>query len=257
MRVLKDSIYSLADFLSFGKGISRRINGFKIFFPAKWSRYFESDYEKENVAFLKEYCKINDVVIDVGAHLGLISVSAAMLTGRGGKIYAFEPTPATFNILKQVVSLNGFGETIICIQNAVSNKAGETEFFINPQEGSNANSLVEEARPGRHTVKINVTSIDEFVKENSLTHLGILKIDAEGSELQVLEGALETLKLLRPRIILAIHPALILKNKNTLTEIYDLIKQLDYEIIYRKESLDKSGFCTKTDFFDVHLFPSR
>jgi hypothetical protein len=52
--MLKNIIYSIIDLLILGKGLPCYVNGFKVMFPAKWFRYFENDYEKENILFLKE-----------------------------------------------------------------------------------------------------------------------------------------------------------------------------------------------------------
>lgn len=244
------------DFLTLGKGIERNINGFKIAFPSKWSRYFEPDYENENVVFLKTHCKKGMTVIDIGAHLGLMSVTMAQLTGKTGKVYAFEPTPSTFITLNKVVQLNGFSETIECVNKAVSDIDGEINFYVSQTEGSNANSLVNRSDNERAIVKIKTEMLDSFVKRNNISQLDIVKIDAEGVECSVLKGSKLTLTKLRPKVILAIHPSLIANNNNSLSEIFDLITELKYRTEYKNEVLDKSKFCSKEDFFDVHLYPN-
>jgi hypothetical protein len=91
LKRIKNIIYGAVDMVTFGKGIPRTINGFRILFPPKWFRYFESDYESANVAFLKTNCKEGMRVMDIGAHIGLLSVTAGQLAGPSGKVYAFEP----------------------------------------------------------------------------------------------------------------------------------------------------------------------
>lgn len=255
-QLIKNSIYSLIDFLTLGKGITRLINGIRIVFPAKWSRYFESDYESENVTFLKANCKNGMTVIDIGAHLGLMSVTIAHLVGKQGKVYSFEPTPITYNTLIKIVKLNNFSEIIECINEAVSDVDGEINFFISETEGSNANSMVNRPENKRTGVKIKTITIDSFIKKKNITKIDIIKIDAEGVEYSVLKGAKQTLKNIKPKLILAIHPALIINNKNSLSEIFDLITELNYRTEYKNKVLDKKQFCSKEDFFDVHLFPN-
>jgi FkbM family methyltransferase len=253
-KAIKDFIYSLIELLTLGKGISREINGFKIIFPPKWSRYFESDYEKENVVFIKSCCNKGMTVIDVGAHLGLISVIIGKIIGSSGRVYSFEPTPATFKELKRIVKLNGLTDIAECINEAVSEKEGELTFFISETEGSNSNSLVNRSDLNRESYSVKSVSIDKFSENRNLNKIDLIKIDAEGVELAVLKGAKNVLLKFRPKVILAIHPSLIVKNGDSLKQ-NDTIKELDFKIIHKSKELDEMAFCGKDDFFDVHLIP--
>jgi FkbM family methyltransferase len=253
--MMKSTIYSLLNILTIGKGIPRKINGFKVYFPPRWSRYFEADYENENIAFLKANCREGMIVIDIGAHLGLISTITGQLVKPSGKVYAFEPTPQTFKTLKQIVQLNNLSENVICVNQAVSDSNGEIDFFIDNNEGSNANSLVHRSDRNRTSLKIKTTTIDSFTKDNNIEMLNLIKIDAEGVEYSVLKGAKESINKFKPKIILALHPTLITNNNNTLEDIYKLIEELKYTVFYQEKTLDIRTFCNKTDLFDVHLLP--
>lgn len=101
---IKKSAYTLLDWITLGKGVVREVNGMKIRFPARWSRYYESNYEEDNYILLRKQIKPGMQVIDIGAHLGLFSVACSKLSGPGGKVISFEPTPKTFSILKKNVT---------------------------------------------------------------------------------------------------------------------------------------------------------
>ena len=257
MSILKNTIYSILDVLTLNKGISRNINGYAIRFPAKWARYFESNYEHENVAFLTQTCKPGMVVIDIGAHLGLMSVIIAKLVGKQGKVFSFEPTPATFSILKKIIHLNKFENVILPFKKAASNFTGTVDFFVDENEGSNANSLVSRNDKTRTSEKTEVDTLDNIASALNLQKLDLIKIDAEGSELDVLKGGKTIVSKYKPVIILAIHPSLIKNNQQNIADIYDLICSYNYIITYRKDILTKESFCAKTDFFDVHLLPGQ
>ncbi len=255
METIKSLIYSLLDLLSFGKGLTRNISGFNIQFPARWSRYFESNYEAENIAFLKEHVKPGQVVLDIGAHLGLMTVISSQLSAPGGKVYAFEPSPSTFGLLQQVLALNSGYANVVPVHMAISNTSGSIRFYLSSDLGSNSNSLVEKHHLKREAIDVNCTTIDAFAKKEAIALIHLLKIDAEGSELQVLQGAKEVLQNHRPKVILAIHPRLIRNNANEPKELFELITSLKYTIIYKKNALNKEAFCAIDDFFDVHLLP--
>lgn len=256
MTALKNIIYTLLDIFTFQKGLACRVNGFKVYFPARWFRYFENDYEKENIQFLKTTIQPGNIIIDIGAHLGLMSAICAQLTGNKGSIYAFEPTPLTFEILKKVIRMNGAQNIIQPVNKAVSNFTGELDFFVDDNDGSNANSLVSRNDKNRNARKTKVVTLDDFIREKELKKLDLVKIDAEGSELDVLRGAVNSIRSFRPKIILAMHPNLIKNNGQNAGDIYDLIRELNYEIYFREVLISKSEFSKKEDLFDVHLIPN-
>nr|MBP7476588.1 hypothetical protein [Pyrinomonadaceae bacterium] len=110
MSVVKDLAYKTLDAVTLGRGMSRQINGETIRFPAKWSRYYEDDYEPETFRFFRENLKEGDTVLDIGGHIGLFAVVTARLVGNSGSVFSFEPTPLTRGVMKEVVDLNGVAE---------------------------------------------------------------------------------------------------------------------------------------------------
>lgn len=253
MMKIKNIIYRIIDTITFHKGLTCIVNGFKVKFPAKWYRYFESDYEKDNILFIKENCKHDMIAIDVGAHLGLMSIILSQLVGKKGKVISFEPTPQTYSVLKQVIKMNSAEESVFPVNKAVSKENTTIDFFLSSDEGSNSNSLVPKNHRDRKPIKISVTSIDLFVVENKISKVDFMKIDAEGSEYDVLLGAEKTIKNYRPIIILALHPPLIKNNNHDISNIYDFLINNHYKITFENYILSKEEFCTKEDFFDVHL----
>jgi FkbM family methyltransferase len=257
MSFVKNTIYSFVDLLSLGKGIPAYINDYQVRFPARWVRYFEKDYERDNIQFLSENCIKNMTAIDIGAHLGLMSVIISKLVGDHGKIYAFEPTERTFEVLKEIVRINKASHIIHPLNKAVSSFDGEVDFFVDQNEGSNANSLVSRTDKSRTAQRTSVIRLDTFTAGLQLNKLDLIKIDAEGSELDVLKGAMQTISTFRPKIILAIHPSLIRNNKQEPGDIFDLIMSLDYTVSYKTRIMNKDTFKNMLDFFDVHLIPNR
>lgn len=252
----KNIIYSIVDLIILGKGLPCSVNGFTVKFPAKWFRYFENDYEKENILFLKENCKPNMIVFDIGAHLGLMSIICSQLINKKGKVYSFEPTPKTFEVLKEVIKINKVSDIVIPINKAVSNETKKIDFYLSADEGSNSNSLVSKNHRDRKPIQIDVTSLDIFAKENDITQIDVIKIDAEGSEYDVLLGAKNIISSFKPKMILALHPPLIKNNGHNIEDIYAFLIQQNYIIKLNGSIIEKNEFCTKEDFFDVHLTPN-
>ncbi len=236
-----------------GRGVSRHIGGEKIRFPARWSRYYESEYEPETFKFFGEHVKLGGTVLDIGAHIGLFAVVTARLVGRDGKVFSFEPTPFTRGVLQQVVALNHCAHIVEIRSEAVSSRGGETIFFDTGDTISNANSLV---RTGRSKSEIPVTmiTVDEFVRERSL-NVDCLKIDVEGAELDVLIGAKDTFIKQRPVARLGLHPPFITQNGQSLEDIWRIVADYGLQVVFDGTAANKDWFCVQDKLFDVNLLP--
>lgn len=136
----------------------------------------------------------NPTLLDVGAYEGNYSelLSCSFTTG---KIYSFEPNPKTFIRLMNNLRNNATG-----INKAVGARRGFLDLYDHADsEGSEHASLHEGVISSIHgsvasSVKVEVTTIDEFSQEHNIDHIDFLKVDAEGHELQVLKGAEKMIK---------------------------------------------------------------
>ncbi|MEZ5428967.1 MAG: FkbM family methyltransferase [Pyrinomonadaceae bacterium] len=246
-------VYQTLDAVTLGKGVKRSIGGETIRFPAKFSRYYESDYEPETFAFFRKNIKPGMTVLDIGGHMGLFAVMIAKMVGEGGRVFSFEPTPFTRSVLEKVVGLNEVSDVVEVRGEAVSSKSGTAVFYDTGTEVSNANSLVKTGL-SKGEIKVPMISVDAFVREKNLT-VDCLKIDVEGVELDVLSGAKETFEKFRPVARLGLHPPFIEQNGQTLEEIWNLLQSYDLEIVFENRQVEKDWFCEREELFDVSLFP--
>ena len=250
---LKKGYYFFINTITLGNGVPITINDFKLKFPLKYHRYFPKDYEKDNFNFVRKHGRFRMISLDVGAHFGLFSIF--LQKESKGTVYAFEPTPSTIEIIKETIKINHCEDSVHIIPSAVDERPGKAIFFINEVEGlSLANSLIDYNNP-EHPQKgyeVNVTSIDEFVKEKKVM-VDFIKIDAEGAELGVLKGARNTIMTTKPLIILSMHPGSITKRNESNEQIWNFLTPLNYKILFDGKQIDKKDFCNKTDLFDVQL----
>lgn len=138
---------------------------------------------------------------DIGAHTGQTSQSFLDAFPQAS-IYAFEPHPNSFNCIQAMKA-----DRLIAHQVAMSDRCGEATFFVfddivDPSKAVAAsmnNSLVKDRQfalvAGSYSKSITVdcTTVDAFCSANEINRLDLLKIDTEGHEVAVLEGARETL----------------------------------------------------------------
>jgi FkbM family methyltransferase len=251
----KEVFYRILDKVFLGKGIVRTINGFRIVFPTRYYKYYESNYEKASFAFVKSKVKPGDVVLDIGGHIGLYAVVFGKLVQPTGKVYSFEPTPDTNKILQKSVVLNKLQKVISVQGEAISKERGETVFYISENNADNSNSLVNYKAPNSKSgIKVPLISIDEF-SAGLKKKINFIKIDVEGVELDAVIGARETMLRDRPVCILALHPHQVKSKGDTLEQIWDVVTSYRYEVQYNGKKIDKAFFCAQTDLFDVWLQP--
>ena len=249
-------IYSLLETITLGSGLPKIINGVKLKLPARYIRYFPSDYEAENFSFLKSSCKEGAVILDIGAHIGLFASIAAKMAGSKGKVFAFEPTPDTFSVLQQTIRINKLENVIEPVNQAMGKDTGIATFFISDAEADNSNSLVSyKIDRNLSGVKVEINTIDNFVAATKLNKIDIIKIDVEGAEYDALKGGMDVFKKWRPYCILAIHPEPIATKGDTLEDIYDLLLQLNYRICCDNKPISKTAFCAATELIDLQLTP--
>src|SRR5256712_5870654 len=144
-----------------------------------------------------------DVVVDVGAHIGRYALRAA---ARASKVIAVEPDPSNFSLLERNVRLNGFSNVDLVPQ-ALSSRGGIQALWLAAKENRGTSSL----DPGRSgvsdgsgpsgTVPVGTLTLDGVGGSVGLTRIGWLKVDVEGHEIAVLQGAKAALGITRAMIL--------------------------------------------------------
>jgi len=92
-------------------------------------------YEPEAWRYLKTHVRPGQVCLNMGAHVGIYALALARWTAPGGRVFAFEPNPATRAVLTTHVNLNAAGDRIDVIPDAISDRPGRAAFFATELEG--------------------------------------------------------------------------------------------------------------------------
>ncbi len=141
------------------------------------------DTEPASLAFLKTMVRPGDVIVDVGAHIGYYSLAFARLVGDKGHVFAFEPTPASFALLRKNIATNGY-RNVTAIRQAVSSRNGYARFYL-----SDCSALNRMHSSGSHVGEIEVETVrlDDFFRDYDRP-INLVKLDIEGAEPQALCG---------------------------------------------------------------------
>ena len=157
-------------------------------------------YDKLGLDTLNKSVFANRNIIDAGACIGDSALILSEYTNK--KVYAFEPGEKNFKLMEKTIQLND-KKNIIPIMCGLGDK--EEALFLNENYDSNnigGAYIADENIKNAETAYI--IPLDKYVKENNLD-VGLIKIDVEGFEQNVLNGAYETIKRCRPTLLISIY----------------------------------------------------
>lgn len=152
----------------------------------------------------------NDVFVDVGAHIGTYTIPVAK---KAQKVIAFEPHKDSFELLTKNISLNHL-TNIAAYNIAVSKKRGAVSFMYGKEpdysrvidgDQSWSGTVIDDARAHNSNIHlVNTIDLDSILLKED--RVDWIKIDVEGHEMDVLEGAMQTIRMHKPKIIIEIWP---------------------------------------------------
>lgn len=165
----------------------------------------EGIWEPFETSLLLRLLRPGDVFVDVGANIGYFSVLAASVVGAQGAVFAFEPDPDNYRLLRANAELNGLEHCITAVEAALSDTAGEGQLYLSADNLGDHQVYAGDWQ--RRSVPIALVRGSEYLAPR-LQRLDLLKVDTQGAEFQVMVGLLPLLQELAqpPRIIIELTP---------------------------------------------------
>lgn len=142
-------------------------------------------YEKETASLIRETIQPGSNVIDVGAHIGYFTRLFSEIVGPSGRVFAFEPHPTNFSLLeKNTASCQNVHRE----NKAVSNTEGSARLYVSAYTCSHSLVFMEESAV-QTEIEVEAITLDAFWEQHQRFPVHLIKVDVEGAELSVLEGA--------------------------------------------------------------------
>jgi FkbM family methyltransferase len=207
-----------------GKGLFINVGG-------SAAAYALGTFKPDLQGFLSAAVKEGNIFYDIGANVGFFSLLAARLVGPQGKVISFEPLPANLLTLRENVQRNRFCNVQI-LPLALGAANDEQMFQVSERPTWGKLKGVGSATPDKYLrdIKVIVRRLDDLFSEGAIQPPDFVKIDVEGAEVAVVEGAKETLLRYGPTLMIELHGT-----GNLLTPIF---VELDYCAIPLSESFD-------------------
>ncbi len=173
--------------------------------PAAYSDFILGTYEPGCTQVLRQCLKHGSCCVDVGANLGYFSIFMSLLVGEQGRVVAFEPMRDTVEMLRKNVCANRLGNVNV-VAAAVSDRSGSVDLLNDPSQrlSKTASMIGYRLEGSAQSTTVPSVRLDEYFA--GATRLpDLIKIDVEGAELCVLNGARELLARARPTLVVEIH----------------------------------------------------
>jgi len=221
---------------------------------------------QESIDALRVFLREGDVAIDIGAHTGDSTMPIALAVGARGAVFALEPNPYVFKVLKLNATLNPATTRIVPLMFAAMPSDGEFEFEYSDEGYCNGgfHHSISRWKHG-HFLKLRVQgrNIANYLRTHAayeLMRLRLIKIDTEGFDRAVMRSLADLARIHRPYIKSEIYKHL---PSHERTGYFDDLRALGYrvfkceETVYRGEELRRPDDLMRWRHFDIFAVPEE
>lgn len=184
-----------------------QLDGYKMYIDVgEFFTMFErliGDFEPHKRRFISESLHSGSTFVDIGVNKGDYALLAASQVGPTGKVIAIEPEPENCSWIRRSIEANGFNN-IELHEAAAAEIAGTTQLYLGKKSGWH--SLIEGVGVSSKTIDVKTVALDD-IGDGELNP-DLIKIDVEGVEHRVLDGAKATVGRCRPTFVIDLHPHL-------------------------------------------------
>ena len=146
---------------------------------------------------LRQHVREGEWIVDVGANVGHLCVQFARWTRSGGRVLAIEPEPHNLAALHAALRRSGLESRVLVVAGVAAEADGELHLTVNPHNPA-------DHRLGERGIPVRAHALDRLLLEHGEPPVGLVKIDVQGAEPRVIEGALRTLERCRPALLVEI-----------------------------------------------------
>lgn len=174
--------------------------------------------------------KPGDAVLDVGANIGYYSILAGKLVGRQGRVFAFEPDPYTFELLRKNIELNGLTGVVEPVCKAVGQQQATAKLFLSPED-SGDHRLFDPGDGRAESVPVECVRLDDFLLKEApglIERLRLVKMDIQGYEVAAYRGMQGFLARMNPELITEYEPCTLASAGTSAKEYLELLQSYGY-----------------------------
>jgi FkbM family methyltransferase len=196
--------------------------------------YWLGNYEPHLIRAIKDFCKTDMIIYDVGANIGYLSLIFAQLIDMKGKVYAFEPLPENSQRIADHIALNSLQNIIHLIPYAVSDHERIQTFLVHRHTAlSRLSTCSLKDNEFVKQIKIKSLRLDDFVFRDGKPLPNIIKMDIEGGGVKAIPGMLKVVREARPIFFMELH------GPQEHKAAWEMLKQNNYTICKLQKNYPK------------------
>lgn len=227
--------------------------------PVSWHVVMFGTYEPELRDIFRTVLRPGAVAIDVGANVGWHTLLMASLVGEGGRVLAVEANPSVRVRLQENLNLNRFRhvDVVPCaLADAERTLAFHAPSADDPDSG-NGHVVDADKAPHAGTLSIQARPLDRVVSDAGLTRVDLIKIDVEGFEWPVLQGADQTLARFRPHVVFEFNAAYASRGGGGAAAIAEFFRRHRYRLFaVRRNWVEPVEDGSWPDYADIWAVPA-
>lgn len=222
-------------------------------------RIFWMGYCSGNIVLLlKEKLKLGMTFVDVGANVGEITLIAAKLVGKTGRVISFEPVTSTFEKLRENINLNRFEHVSLMKYGLGEESQDNIPIYsssgnLSSDENCGLASLYNKSRSERPIDNISIRTMDDIVGSLGLASVDLIKVDIEGGEMSFLVGAEKLLRERCPMLIVEVQEYTSQQAGWNILQLFNYLEGFGYEFfdITKKGKLVRRDKYKKSKYANV------
>jgi FkbM family methyltransferase len=203
----------------------------RLHLPIEWHIRLFGSYEPELREIMRTVLAPQAVAIDVGANTGWHTLLMARLVGPHGRVLAIEPNPSVRENLARNTRLNQLTQVEI-IGCAFGETPGTLDFLaLDANDSASASAHVvwtDNARSG--AIRVDASTLDGVAAERQLSRIDLIKIDAEGYEWPILQGAEKSIARFHPPIVFEFDETYAVRGKETPALLCAFFRRYGYRL---------------------------
>jgi len=205
------------------------------------------------------------VCLDVGGNIGYYATLESKKIGKSGRVIVIEPSPLNFKYLTRNLQLQNQSNYEL-FNYACGNRDGEAQFLISKHSNTNR-VLKDHEKPSddMNLIKVPIIILDDFMRKKRISKLDILRMDVEGYEVEILEGAKELIRNFQPNIQIEVHlQRLGPQNTKKVLEVfrsagykktYFIPRELDFALMGKNDDMQKTNLDELINNLEKNLLP--
>ncbi len=180
------------------------------------------DFEMAEIQFIQNNFRGTKLAIDVGANVGIYTMTLSSLVGDQGKVWSFEALPQNVLRMRKNLSNNSISNVDV-FPVALGDSSGNVDFIVATDGAYGSLVSVQDNKETNQSIKVQIQKLDTIWESENTPKIDFIKIDVEGAEVGVLKGAIDLLKTYKPTILIEAN------SKSHLVEIMNILSPIGYK----------------------------